>query len=233
MIRHWQAVESRQLFLRAAGFTPAVFGSSVFIATRDRNEKSASRMRAPSTWETRLAMETLDAQHLLSGLPTLIDIVAGAGASDPFGFTNVNATLFSAPTMALTVKNYGSAKGLAVERRWRQTSIQARTVRIRRFSRLREWTCSLPRPPQSTELNFGLSRTRSLLHFNCLPLGRLGNLIRSRANDRSSEASCAWTTKPHPFSSHRKVVSPTLAGRNLPGGTKESLARRHGQIGKT
>ncbi len=48
---------------------------------------------------------------MLSGLPTLIDIVAGAGASNPRNFTNVNNTVFFGRMTTSTEKNFGRATG--------------------------------------------------------------------------------------------------------------------------
>ena len=38
--------------------------------------------------------EVLESRMLMAGLPTVIDIVAGAGGSNPSNFTNVNNTVF-------------------------------------------------------------------------------------------------------------------------------------------
>ena len=41
-----------------------------------------------------LTLERLEARNLMAGLPNLIDVVSGAGASVPTWFTNVNNTVF-------------------------------------------------------------------------------------------------------------------------------------------
>lgn len=49
-----------------------------------------------------LTLESLELRTMMAGLPTLIDIVSGAGASNPVNFTNVNSTVFFTATDGVT-----------------------------------------------------------------------------------------------------------------------------------
>ena len=60
--------------------------------SRFRSPKPQNQL--PNALTTNLALEPLEPRVLLAGLPTLIDIVAAAGASSPGNFTNVNNTVF-------------------------------------------------------------------------------------------------------------------------------------------
>ena len=64
------------------------------LRTSLSNRKPDRRKRDHAASLFSLAAELLEPRMLLTGVPTLIDIVAGAGASYPMAFTNVNNTLF-------------------------------------------------------------------------------------------------------------------------------------------
>jgi ELWxxDGT repeat protein len=62
---------------------------------------------------TRLSAERLEPRTLLAGLPTLIDIIGGAGASSPSLFTNVNNTVFFEATDATHGRELWKSDGTA------------------------------------------------------------------------------------------------------------------------
>ena len=57
-------------------------------------QRSRLGIASPRTTKCDLTIELLEPRTLLSGLPTMIDIAVGAGASSPQEFTNVNNIVF-------------------------------------------------------------------------------------------------------------------------------------------
>ncbi len=67
---------------------------SVRLRSAGRRAKVGNKLSRELADRAQFGLEPLETRMLLAGLPALIDIVAGAGASSPDNFTNVNNTVF-------------------------------------------------------------------------------------------------------------------------------------------
>ena len=85
--------------------------------SRSRKQKRSLRNQA-AVQKTELRFERLEPRLAMAGLPTLIDIASGAGASSPQNFTNVNNTVFfnaTDPVNGVELwKSDGTAAGTAL-----------------------------------------------------------------------------------------------------------------------
>ena len=62
--------------------------------TNHKHKLRRSRQNQKHARRADLRFERLEPRLAMAGLPTLIDLVVGTGASDPRSFTNVNNTVF-------------------------------------------------------------------------------------------------------------------------------------------
>ncbi len=67
---------------------------SIRLRSARRRAKAGNNLSRELADRAQFGLEPLEPRMLLAGMPALIDIVAGAGASNPSDFTNVNNTVF-------------------------------------------------------------------------------------------------------------------------------------------